>query len=170
MLALVTLAGAAAVPAIKQYYLNYVLDRISVNDAHPPKTYWRCPAELCGKRTCGWVDENRRPEVARFGWTTLNNRIYMLRAQFTAQKNSAKDDEICLQGLPAIRVVAAVTGTRPLYDGALYESTKVWKAIGTVLVGAACEDGVVRQTTVEYHYVTNAAGLRGLAACAGGDR
>lgn len=48
--------------------------------------------------------------------------------------------------------------TRPLYDDA-------GKQIGTVAVGAKCEDAVIRKTTVEYHYTTNAAGLRGQAVC-----
>lgn len=169
MLAMVTLIGAAAIPAIKNYYLNYVLDRVQINDTHPPKDYWRCPAELCGERTCGWVDESRRTEVARFGWTTLNNRIYMFRAQFPSKALSLPDMEICKQGLPAYRVLTSTNDSRPLFDGSLYESTRdatapTWKKIGTVTTGTLCEDPIVRKTTVEYHYATSD-GLRGLAAC-----
>lgn len=62
---------------------------------------------------------------------------------------------------PATSFTVKASGTaptRPLYDDA-------GKQIGTVAIGTKCEDAVVRKTTVEYHYTTNAAGLRGQAVC-----
>lgn len=64
--------------------------------------------------------------------------------------------------------VSGTATTRPLYDGALWAASATWKQIGTVPVGTACEPEVIRKTTVEYHYTTNASNLRGLAACAQG--
>lgn len=155
------LAGAALTPTALQLVLNNT-DIYSL-EAGDGMYYVRLRPILFSDPLCRRVDLSRYKEGPRFGWISVASFIDMTYQYHLLKGNvTSGSPEItarCAEGWSVFSVKASGTATtRPLYDDA-------GKQIGTVAVGAKCEVAVIRKTTVEYHYTTNAAGLRGQAVC-----
>lgn len=117
------------------------------------------------------------------GWE--NAIEYLTRKAVIAPPLTQDERKLCFAGvqLPTWRVTAYSTyDSRPLFDGAKYEAClgnqqitdkgvcnlkPHWVQIGTVAKGSACETRAVRISGggIEYHYTTNAGGVRGLSVC-----
>lgn len=135
-----------------------------------------------GSVLCFPLHPTKYPELPRSArWGTAYDFIQKAQAWSLANgwKNEADpkakalcnaafdtDTSLLYPVLPTVsyRVIPATT-SRPMYDGAVFLASGAWKQLGTIEIGAACEPEVIRKTTVEYHYATNTAGVRGLAVC-----
>lgn len=158
-------AVAATVTVIDQ-----ALDGIQVSSKWPGPLWVRFDKVMYLDQECwNMTDEELTKDRVQQEWGSLRLFLGKQIAKFGVTPLNATDRAYC--GLPPVvavsyKVASGTAVTRPLYDGAAFTATpSVWKQIGTVAVGTKCEDAVIRKTTVEYHYTTNASNLRGLAAC-----
>jgi hypothetical protein len=155
------------------YSVKEFLQNVQVNTTQLPDKGWvRWQTVFAGSRGCNSVDFTRINEAPKMGWTPAWD--YIQNALIPAFGNpplTAAEEQFCYGDWPNISYVVQVNGTyttRPLYDGELWlatrDTTAQWKQIGRIEVGAACEPTIIRQTTYEYRFCTNAAGMRGLTA------
>lgn len=158
--------------------LKLFLSNIEINTTElPNKGYVRMQpgvwqTVIIGKQDCYWVDFTRLSEAPRVGWKSAWNYIFEDLVPTVGNPPLTPEQEItCRIGQPVINYVVKANGTRitrPLFDGALWLSTRdtiaQWKQIGSIEVGKSCEPLIIRQTTYEYRYCTSAAGIRGLTA------
>ena len=167
----------AQVPTIQQSAFQYFLDHTEIYTLKLPKTVgMRMNTDMFPNQLCAWIDIDKAlsPEAGRFSWTTTANYLYMMGQVFGWTTLTAQQRDLCFSDfppppppiLPVFKVTPSGTlATRPLYSGQEWESAAKWISIGAVAKDTVCEQAVIRRTTVDYHYVTNDAGVRGLAAC-----
>lgn len=157
------------------YSLQDILSKVQINTTQLPNTGWvRWESALFGKRGCYWVDLTKASVAPRVTWKPAWDYIQLdLIPKFGNPPLTEQQKQFCFGDWPAIAYVVKPNGTktsRPMYDGELWLSTRdigaQWREIGRVsTIDTVCESAVIRQTSVRYHWVTNAAGLRGLTVC-----
>lgn len=169
---LVFVVGAAVQPTALQLVANNV--EVYSLDLDQDKFYIRYGPVLWLKRQCWQIDLSKRKDGPKFGWTTAAafiDQTYAFHSiRGTLLEPTAESKEICERGLPKFIVAVPLSAmSRDLYDGDLWlADLKTWTKIGSVSSDAVCEEAVIRKTpTLEYHWVTNSDGVRGLASCKG---
>lgn len=156
--------------------IDQALDNIQVSSMRPGPLWIRWDNKVVNMfvdAQCWYAtDAELTTDRVQQNWAPLRSFLNKAIAKFGVTPLTADQRAFCgLPKLPGTVTKYQVTpsGTaisRPLYDAAAYLAVpSVWKQFGNVAVGTVCEDAVIRKTTAEYHYVTNANGHRGLAIC-----
>lgn len=164
------LAGAALTPTAYQVLLNNV-ETYSL-DLDNDVFWYRVKPALFGKRYCYRIDLSQRKDGPKFGWQPASDFIrftylyHQIKGNLVAETPDIKAR--CMEGIGYH--VKAQASPRPVYDENAWRLTGAWRPIGSIDVltngsPTPCEPEVIRKTTVEYHFVTNSLGLRGLAVC-----
>lgn len=169
------LAAIAVIAIAPTPALVAVMDRVQIDTSRPPMVYFRTDMDVYPTRYCWRVDSSRISELLVTGWMPLGTYINLTGQFFGVDGLTANERALCFASMPPlppkpavppVTVVPSGTApTAPLYSIQQWETSGLWLAIGRVERGQVCEPGIVRKTTVSYYYVTNIAGLRGLAAC-----
>ena len=166
---------AMAVITLAEPILSQVLQRVQVRTLDSPRIWFRWDVDIFPTRQCWYIKTEEIPNAPKHDWLPMIDVININAQIFGVTSLTSVERDMCFSNMPPLppppvyvfKVTPAGTATtRTLYDGAAYEANnKVWIPIGVVAKDTACEPAVIRKTTLEYHYVTNAAGVRGLAAC-----
>lgn len=157
--------------------------KVEINSTKSPTIYLRW--QSCTKEY--WCVRSKPEYMANLpvgqGWE--NALEYLTRKAVIAPPLTQDERNLCFAGLklPVWKVAAHSSyTTRPIFDGAKYESCLSnqsiadknlcnakphWVQMGSVAVGTNCESKVVRNSGggITYHYVTNAGQVRGLSVC-----
>ena len=168
---LIAVAVVATTPLLPAVINRVVIDTTQL--PYTKKVYFVVDTDVYPQRFCWYVDLSQLDKalIVRAPLDVYINATGIILGVTTLMPG---DRDICFSSMPPLpvpppapvfKVAASGTAlTRPLYSGQAWE-TGIWVKLGTVEVGAVCEQEVIRKTTVDYRYVTNAVGTRGLAAC-----